>query len=94
MFTIHGEVNDRVINLASALLTGKTQRHYDILFVTLVTEMRRVRANNPVRIRMVVCDFETAILNSVGNAFPTAQVYGRATSHLLTEPSFSLKKEV
>ena len=76
VFTVHGEVNDRVINLASALLTGKTQQHYDTVFQVLVTEMRRVRPNNPIMIRMIVSDFETAVITSVQNAFPGARVGG------------------
>ena len=76
VFTVHGEVNDRVLNFASALLTGKTQQHYDMVFQTLVREMRRVRPNNPISIRMIVSDFETAVITSVQNAFPGARVGG------------------
>ena len=76
VFTVHGEVHDRILNLASALLTGKTQQHYDLLFQNLIIEMRRVRPNNPINVRLVVTDFETAVITSVQNAFPGIQVGG------------------
>ena len=38
--------------------------------------MGRVRPNNPLNIRLIVSDFETAVITSVQNAFPGARVGG------------------
>ena len=76
VFTIHGEYMGRVILLAVALLTGKTQQHYDAVFNVIMAEIRRVTGNNAVNVQTVVSDFELAVFNSVRASFPIAQIGG------------------
>ena len=70
LFTVHYEFMDRVVPLAVAFLSGKTQPHYDTVMNVLLQEIRRVTGNNVVNVQTVVSDFEQAVFNSVRAAFP------------------------
>ena len=75
IFTIHGECLGRVVNLGAALLTGKTQRHYDVVFTTIAAEVQRV-TGVALGAQLIVCDFELAIFNSVRTHFPNVVIGG------------------
>ena len=76
IFTIHCEFMDRVIPLAVALLTGKTQQHYDTVINSILQGCRQLSGNNIINIQSVVSDFEQAIINAVRVALPNARLCG------------------
>jgi hypothetical protein len=73
--TIHGRFGNRVIHLASCLMTGKSIGQYREVLQAL---KRGVRAASGQRLRPkhVVCDFELSIITAVQTEFPQAKVCG------------------
>ena len=76
VFSVHGEFMERVIGLSMALLTGKTQQHYELTFAILCQEMTRVTGNQITNIQLVVADFEAAIHNAVRVCIPNVRIGG------------------
>ena len=76
VFTIHGEYMGRIVNLAAALLTGKSEHHYDVLFNVILRELQRVIGGAQLRVQLIVTDFELAVFNSVRNHFPNVTLGG------------------
>lgn len=72
-FTIHGEYRERVIPLATALLTGKTIGHYRQVLQVLKREIRRTSGHRW-RPNRVVCDFEYSIIIAVETELPRSRV--------------------
>ena len=59
-----------------ALLSGKTQAHYDAVMNVLLQEVRRVTGNNVMNVQTVVSDFEQAVFNAVRAAFANVTLGG------------------
>ena len=74
-FTIHGEVNDHVLKLASGLLSTKTTAAYEEVFQSVGNRIQALTGQMWV-VREMVTDFETAIMNAAENIFPGIQVNG------------------
>lgn len=73
--TVHGRFGNRVVNLASCLLVGKTIGHYRQAFQALKRGVIRV-TQQQLSPRFVVCDFELAIITAVETEFQTSRVCG------------------
>jgi hypothetical protein len=73
--TILGKYRDRVLNLASCLLTGKTIGHYRQLFQCLKLNVRRL-THHRLQPRRVMCDFEQALVTALETEFLGVRVSG------------------
>lgn len=73
VFTIHAVHQERVILMATALLTGKTQAHYQEVFQCLHQEMTRI---GNISIEEIICDFELAVFNAAREVFPNIDISG------------------
>ena len=69
IYTIHAQINGRILPCIYALLPNKTEETYTRLF----REVEQHVANSPTDILM---DFERAALNSVGQVYPNTEFKG------------------
>ncbi|QQP42000.1 Putative LOC100898192, partial [Caligus rogercresseyi] len=70
MFTLHVIINNTSIPRIFALLPGKSQNHYEMLFIQLRNLNPRLR---PISLMI---DFEKAIMNAFTEVFPTSNITG------------------
>jgi len=73
--TVLGKYRDRVLNLASCLLTGKTTGQYRQLFQCLKANVRRITHHRLIP-RRVMCDFEMGMIAALETEFPRIRVSG------------------
>lgn len=74
-FTIHGEINGRVLCCASALISDKTIATYRQVFQVLKRKIREITGHRW-RPRRAISDFEQAIITAFETEFPDARLWG------------------
>lgn len=73
--TIHGRYQNRVIHLASCLMTGKTLEQYREVLKAIKRGVRHASGRR-LKPRFVVCDFELSIIRAVETELHGAKVCG------------------
>ena len=73
--TIHGNLQGRVVPLIHCLVAGKTVGHYRQMLANLKTNVRNA-VGRSFRPRIVVCDFEQAIISAVETELPRTKICG------------------
>ena len=69
IYTIHAQINGRILSWIYALLPNKTEE----IYIRLFREVEQHVANSPTNILM---DFERAALNSVRQVYPNTELKG------------------
>lgn len=74
LFSIHGRVQGEIVPLVFALMSHKTKHLYEILF----QELKQVADEYSIRLspQRILCDFEKAIVLSIFESFPEADIKG------------------
>ena len=57
-------------------MTRKTENLYDAVFKSMLDAYEEMHPEDNIRIRLVVTDYESALMNALRRAFPKASIEG------------------